>query len=219
MVADIAHELRTPISVIQGTLEAMLDGVLRPAPGELRGLHAETQRLARLVTDLRMLSLADAGQLTLEHGAVDLAAVVGGVVGRMKPLADSRNVALGADITPGVPPVDGDSDRLAQVVTNLIDNALRYTPTGGRVTVHVDRGDGRVLVKVSDTGPGIAPEDIPFLFERFWRGDRSRNRHSGGSGLGLAIVKQLVALHGGDVAVESQVGQGSTFTVSLPLAA
>ncbi len=219
MVADIAHELRTPISIIQGSLEAMLDGVLKPEPAELREVYAETRRLARLVEDLRMLSLADAGQLTLARGPVDLAETVERVVGRMTPLAEARQISLRAAVTHPVPPIEADADRLAQVLTNLIDNALRYTPAGGHVTVSLDQEDGRLKLAVADDGPGIPQEELPFIFERFWRGDRSRSRHSGGSGIGLAIVKQLVELHGGAVEVTSQVGKGSTFVVSLPLSA
>ncbi len=216
MVADIAHELRTPISVIQGTLEAMLDGVLRPDPSELRDLHTETRRLARLVEDLRTLSLADAGQLTLVRGKLDIARTMREVVGRMTPLAEARDITLLVEAAPHMPTVEADGDRIAQVLTNLIDNALRYTPAGGQVTVHVAQDGEHVHLTVADTGPGIPEEDLPFVFERFWRGDKSRSRHSGGSGLGLAIVKQLVDLHGGTVEVQSKVGEGSRFVVSLP---
>jgi signal transduction histidine kinase len=217
MVADIAHELRTPISVIQGTLEAMLDGILQPDLAEVRDLHTETRRLSRLVDDLRMLSLADAGQLALVRGPLDLAGLVESVVGRMAPLAETRGVELAAQVERPVPPVDGDADRLAQVLTNLIDNGLRYTPSGGHVTVSLKHQGGRLRLAVADDGPGIPAEELPYIFERFWRGDRSRSRHSGGSGIGLAIVRQLVELHGGTVEVESRVGQGSTFVVSLPV--
>ena len=217
MVADIAHELRTPISIIQGSLEAMLDGVLKPEPVELREVYAETRRLARLVEDLRMLSLADAGQLTLARSPVNLAETVERVVGRMTPLAEVRQIALRAEVAEPAPLIEADSDRLAQVLTNLIDNALRYTPSGGHVTVRLAQEDSKLKITVADDGPGIPEEDLPFIFERFWRGDKSRSRHSGGSGIGLAIVKQLVELHGGTVEVASQVGKGSTFTVSLPL--
>lgn len=219
MVADIAHELRTPISIVQGSLEAMLDGVLKPEPAELREVYAETRRLARLVEDLRMLSLADAGQLTLARGPVDLAETVERVVGRMTPLAEARQIILCAEVMGPAPLIEADADRLAQVLTNLIDNALRYTPSGGHVTVRLAQEDSKLKLIVADDGPGIPEEDLPFIFERFWRGDKSRSRHSGGSGIGLAIVKQLVELHGGAVEVASQVGKGSTFTVSLPLAA
>jgi two-component system OmpR family sensor kinase/two-component system sensor histidine kinase BaeS len=217
MVADIAHELRTPISVMQGTLEAMLDGVLQPDPAELRDLHGETRRLARLIEDLRILSLADAGQLTLERRPVNLAALIERVVGRMAPLAESRQIALATAINEPLLSIEADEDRLAQVLTNLIDNALRYTPSGGHVRVQARQADGALHVAVADDGPGIAAEDAPYVFERFWRGDRSRSRHGGGSGIGLAIAKHLVEMHGGTIGVESEVGKGSTFRVRLPL--
>lgn len=217
MVADIAHELRTPVSVLQGTLEAMIDGVLVPSPEEMRDLHGDVRRLARLVEDLRTLSLADAGQLTLERGPVDVAALLEHLGGRLAPLAVERGITLSVEAEPSLPSVSADEDRLAQVLTNLIDNALRHTPSGGQVSARARQNGDRVELEVVDTGPGIPPEDQPYLFERFWRGDRSRSRESGGSGLGLAIVRQLVDLHGGSVSVESQQGAGSVFRVSLPL--
>lgn len=216
MVTDIAHELRTPISVMQGTLEALLDGVLQPEPSELRDLHGEAQRLARLVEDLRIMSLADAGQLALKQEPVDLVALARSVVGRMRPLAEAREIDLNIRTEQLVSPIKADADRVAQVLTNLIDNALRYTPVGGQVTVYVSQTNGTLQFAVEDNGPGIPAEEVPFVFERFWRGDKSRNRNSGGSGIGLAIVKQLVEMHKGMVSVDSQIGKGSTFKVSLP---
>lgn len=218
MVADIAHELRTPISVIQGTLEAMLDGVLQADPAELRDLHGETRRLARLVEDLRTLSLADAGQLNLLRQHIDPANLTESVVNRMLPLAEAREITLTASVERPLPMIDADADRIAQVLTNLIDNALRYTPSDGKVTVRAWPANAHVNIAVSDTGPGIPPEDLPNLFERFWRGDRSRNRHGGGTGLGLAIARELVELHAGTIDIDSQPGKGSTFTISLPAA-
>jgi signal transduction histidine kinase len=217
MVADIAHELRTPISVMQGTLEAMLDGVLKPKPSELRDLYDETRRLARLVEDLRTLSLADANQLSLERIPINLAMLVENTAERMRPLAEARQVLLGVQIEQPILLAEADEDRLSQVLTNLIDNALRYTPYGKHVVVRAARVDNQACLEVIDEGQGIPAEDLPYVFERFWRGDRSRNRESGGSGIGLAIVKQLVEMHGGHVAVESQPGKGSTFRVFLPL--
>lgn len=221
MVADIAHELRTPVSIMQGTLEAMMDGVLPPSPDELRDLHGDVRRLARLVEDLRTLSLAEAGQLTLEHGEVDAAALAQYVAGRMAPLAAERGVTLdvengaGAGQAPAAL-LHADEDRLSQILTNLLDNAIRHTPSGGRVTLRTLRAGDNVILEVSDTGTGIPLEDQPYVFERFWRGDRSRSRESGGSGLGLAIVRQLVALHGGTIGVNSRPGAGSTFSVTIP---
>lgn len=217
MVADVAHELRTPLSVMQGTLEAMLDGVLKPSQKELRNLHGEARRLARLVEDLRTLSLADAGQLKLELAPVEIGDLVEQVAGSMESLARSRKIKMETQIASDLPAIRGDEDRLAQVLTNLIDNALRYTPQGGRVTVSAANNSDQIVLAVRDTGPGIAPQDIPMVFEHFWRGDKSRSRAGGGSGIGLAIVRQLARMHGGQAEVDSQIGQGSTFRVYLPI--
>ncbi len=216
MVADIAHELRNPISVMQGTLEAMQDGLIEPDPGEIQELHSDVRRLARLVEDLRTLSLADAGQLTLLRERINPAALAEHVVSRMGALAAERGVALSLEAHPDTSEVDADEDRLAQVLGNLVDNALRHTPRGGHVRVRVAEKPGEVQVEVADDGPGIPTGDLPFVFERFWRGDKSRSRDSGGSGLGLAIVRQLTELHGGTVSVFSAPGKGATFRVSLP---
>ncbi|MBN1429521.1 MAG: HAMP domain-containing histidine kinase [Anaerolineae bacterium] len=216
MVADIAHELRTPLSVIQGTLEAMLDGVLKPAPGELRNLHSETRRLARLVEDLRTLSLADEGRLELELEPVDIGMLVEQAVRQMLPTAEARQITLRAELEGSIPNLNADGDRLTQALTNLLSNALRHTPENGQVIVRAVRTNRQVHITVEDTGSGIAPKDIPFVFERFWRGDKSRSRGSGGSGIGLAIVKQLIEMHGGRVGVESQIGQGTTFRIEIP---
>lgn len=215
MVADIAHELRTPISVMQGALEAMLDGILSPDREELRSLHDETLHLARLVADLRTLSLADAGQLALEFQEVDVGELVEDVARRMEVMADEKGIQLRTRIS-GNFPIQADAQRLTQVFTNLLANALQYTLQGGEISAEVKRHDGQVRVTVADTGPGIPADALPYIFDRFWRGDKSRNRAGGGSGLGLAIVRHLVELHGGTVKVVSMIGRGTTFTVSLP---
>jgi signal transduction histidine kinase len=217
MVGDIAHELRTPLSVMQATIEAMLDGVLQPNKTELGNLHSEVRRLTRMVEELRTLSLADEGQLRLELVEVDPAALIEQVTHAMLPMAKERNISLTSEISRPLGSLRADGDRLAEVLTNLIGNALRHAPDGGRVAVSARQSDGRIILAVQDDGPGIAEEDLPFVFERFWRGDKSRSRGSGGSGIGLAIVKQLVELHGGTVSVESEEGEGAVFRVSLPL--
>lgn len=217
MVADVAHELRTPLSVMQGTIEAMLDGVLKPNKGELRSLHGEIRRLTRLVEDLRTLSLADEGQLQMEMVELDPGTLVEQVTRAMQPLAEEHHIEMVAQVEGPLPTLRADGDRLAEVLTNLIGNALRYTPDGGHIHVRAARSADQLLVSVSDDGPGIREDDLPYVFERFWRGERSRNRASGGSGIGLAIVRQLVELHHGTIQVESAPGKGTTFRIALPI--
>ena len=217
MIVDIAHELRTPLAVIQSNLEAMLDGVLRATPEELVALHQETLLLNRLITDLRTLSLAEAGQLRLEKRPVHPGELIRQVAERMSLRAQDKHIDLVAEAGDGLPEIKADPERLTQIVTNLVDNALRYTPPGTRVTLSAHVAPGGVELAVADSGPGIPPEDLPHVFDRFWRAEKSRNRATGGSGLGLAIVKQLVEAHGGRVQVESSAGAATKFTVQLPV--
>jgi signal transduction histidine kinase len=211
LLADVAHELRTPLAAIQGTLEGMQDGILPKDEEQLAALHAEAILLNRLIGDLRLLSLAEAGQLTLERQEISPGEYIQQVAERIKPQADQKKVTLELDIQKYLPHLWVDSDRIAQVLNNLIGNALRYTPQGGIIKVSaVSSGsvDQTVQVSVSDNGPGIELEALPFIFDRFYRADKSRTRSSGGSGLGLAIVKQLVEAHGGKVAAASPVFKG-----------
>lgn len=217
MIADTAHELRTPLSVIQSNLEAMLDGVLSPTSEELTSLHQETLLLNRLITDLRTLSLADAGQLRLQKRAVCPGELIRQVVERMSLRAQEKSITLDAEAAEGLPEIQADPERVTQAITNLVDNALRYTPPGTRVTVSAQPVPSGVELSVADTGPGIPPEELPHVFDRFWRAEKSRNRATGGSGLGLAIVKQLVEAHSGRVGVESQPGAGTQFRILLPI--
>ncbi len=217
LIADIAHELRTPLTVIQGNLEAMLDGVLLASPQEIATLRDETALLARLVSDLRLLSLAEAGQLKLERVKTDPAELVARAVEPFRLQAQSSQVELAMDIKSNLPLIHVDADRIAQVIRNLVSNALRHTPSGGRVKVACGKDNSQSLfITVSDTGEGIPPDDLPFVFDRFYRADKSRSRASGGSGIGLAIAKQLVEAHGGKVWVESQPDCGATFGFTLP---
>jgi signal transduction histidine kinase len=217
LFAGIAHELRTPLSVIQGTLEGVLDHVLEATPERVATLHSQTLLLARLITDLRDLSLAQAGQLQLNLQALDAGPVVRETLEALAPLAEERGVALRADVARRLPRIDADPDRLRQIVQNLVENAVRYTPSGGEVRVTMQADDaGGVRLAVSDTGVGVEEADLPHIFRHFYRADQSRARSSGGTGLGLAIVKSLVDAHGGRVTVESTVGRGSTFTVTFP---
>lgn len=220
LLADIAHELRTPLTVIEGTADGILDGVLEPSPEQIGIIKEEAGLLAKLVADLRDLSLAEAGQLRLDRQPEDLADVVAKAVRGFEPEARERGQALTVVPTGQLPLLQIDAGRMAQAVTNLVSNAVRHTPPGGTITVSVGSdpaNQGRALVVVTDTGEGIAAEDLPYVFERFFRADKSRSRRSGGSGIGLAIVKQLVEAHGGAVAVESERGKGSSFRISLPI--
>ncbi|MFO7679393.1 MAG: ATP-binding protein [Chloroflexota bacterium] len=218
MVADVAHELRTPLTVMNSNLEAMLDGLLDPTPAELGELHEETRRLIRMIEDLRLLSLADAGRLQINREEINVYDLIERVISRLTPLAQAQGVKLPLPEFVVPLPVSGDADKLQQALGNLVDNGLRHTPAGGKVLVTAVQDAHLVRISVTDTGPGIPPEDLPHLFDRFWRGDKSRSRHSGGSGLGLSIVQQIAEHHGGSVTAVSPDGMGAVFTLTLPLA-
>ncbi len=220
MAADIAHELRNPLAVIQASLEAMLDGVRPLSAEEVADVHRETQLLSRLVTDLRDLSLAETGQLPLRKELTDLTALVRMSVARFSSLAEEKSVRLDVEVAQDSPRAEVDSDRIAQVLGNLLDNALRHTPPGGEVVVCLgpDAQREEVRATVHDTGSGIPEEHLPNVFERFYRADRARTRTDGGSGIGLAVVKQLVEAHGGRVWAKSRPGEGTTFGFALPTA-
>ena len=217
LLADVVHELRTPLSIIQGNLEAWRDGVVNPTPEAIASVHDEAVVLSRLITDLRDLSLAEAGQLHLHREETDLPQLVTSVVTASQERARSLGITLRLQAEDAAASAMVDAGRIRQVVANLVDNALRHTPRGGRIDVEVQNTSrGEINVRVADTGPGIAPEHLPHIFEHFYKADQSRERSRSGSGIGLAIVKQLVEAHGGHVAVESDVGQGSVFMVTLP---
>ena len=224
LFADIAHELRTPLSVIEGTVNAMLDGVYEPNQDNLGSIKEETAMLTRLVADLRDLALAESGQLKLEFELTDLAMLVQRRVSQAEVVAREKSVDLMTNITEGIPSVMVDSRRIEQVVANLLDNALNHTPSGGSVTVTTAVGSegypvdkGHILISITDTGEGIPPEHLPRVFDRLYRVDDARPRDKGGAGLGLAIAKQMVELHGGSIWVESEVGKGSSFSFTLPI--
>ncbi|MEA3398093.1 MAG: ATP-binding protein [Chloroflexota bacterium] len=216
MTADVAHELRTPLSVIRGKLEGILDGVYPATAEHLDPILEETALLTRLVEDLRLLAQAEAGQLQLDLRPLDISDLLHDAQVNFTPPADDRGVLLSLALPAELPEVRADGRRIAQVLGNLVSNALRHTPEGGSVNLSALAREGWVEVAVSDTGTGITPEELPYIFERFWRGDQSRSRAGGGTGLGLAIAKQIVALHGSDISVESDLGRGTTFRFSLP---
>lgn len=219
MMADIAHELRTPLAVIQSNLHAILDGVYPLEMKEIGTLYDETRLLARLVDDLRELTLAESHQLPLNVRPVDGRALLDGVAGKFALAADAQNVTLSVQVPNTLPPVNADADRMAQVLQNLLTNALRHTPDSGRITLAADATTkpGTIEFSVSDTGEGIPNEDLPYVFERFYRADKSRTRRSGGTGLGLTIAKTLIQTMGGAIGVESTPAQGSRFWFTLPL--
>ncbi len=217
MMADIAHELRTPLTVVQGNLEALMDGVYELTPENVAGIHKQTVVLTRLVADLRDLALAEAGQLRLERKQLSLEDVISQVTEGLEVQAREKEVTLKFEVAADLPNVQADEQRITQVLFNLISNALRHTPVGGTITISAELREDRILVSVRDTGAGIPPEDLPHVFERFYRADRSRARSTGGSGLGLTIAKQIVEAHGGQIWAQSWLGAGSTFAFSLPL--
>jgi two-component system OmpR family sensor kinase/two-component system sensor histidine kinase BaeS len=217
MTADIAHELRTPLAVIEGTVDGMLDGVFPCDRERLFSVKEQTALLTRLIGDLRDLTLAEAGQLKLQLAEEDVVELMRRSRAQLAAEATERGLELRLDAPEEVLPVMVDRVRLEQIVSNLVTNAIRHTPRGGAIAISVKRASGRgVLIAVSDTGEGISAEHLPHVFERFYRVSDARARSDGGTGLGLAIVKSLVQAHGGKVWAESQPGRGSTFFVELP---
>jgi signal transduction histidine kinase len=217
MVTDIAHELRTPLSSIQGYMEGLRDTVIEPTSPLFESLHDETLLLGRLVNDLQDLALAEAGQLRLNRRHMALQDIIARAVHAMRPRANDKAITLIMDVPSEPVSIYADENRVDQMLRNLLKNAIAYTPEGGAVTVSIVNDHDFVTVSIADTGPGIEAKHLPYLFERFYRADPSRTRATGGSGLGLAIVKQLAEAHGGSVWVDSSFGHGSTFAFVLPL--
>lgn len=215
MTADVAHELRNPLSVILGYTEALSEGKLRGEPPMFGVMHDEALHLQRLIEDLRTLSLADAGELSLLKQQVAPASLLERVAVAHAPHAQVKQVSLEVQADRNLPEITVDPDRIVQVLGNLVTNALRYTPVKGRIQLAAERVSEGLIFRVSDTGAGIAADSLPFIFERFYRADKSRQQNQGESGLGLAIAKSIVEAHGGSIAVESTPGKGTTFTIAL----
>jgi signal transduction histidine kinase len=219
LTADVAHELRTPLSVIRSHVEALQDGVFSLTTESLDPIYDKTLLLSRLVEDLRELALAEAGQLPLVRTRVDLVRLLQQTLDSFKAQTEQKQVTVQAEISPHLPHILADRERLTQVLSNLFSNALQHTPSGGTITIWAMQDSDYANVSLADTGTGISPQDLPRIFERFYRSDRARGRptDSQGTGLGLAIAKSIVEAHGGTVQVESQLGRGSVFTIRLPL--
>jgi len=218
LMANIAHELRTPLTSISGYMEGLEDGVVPATPETYATVRREALRLSRLVEDLQRLSRAESGQEELDVIAIDPAFFLKRVTTKMGRQFQEKGVSLAAETVAGTPALLADEDKLEQIMINLLDNALRYTDAGGRVHVGGNVQNGKVAIEIADTGQGIAAEDLPYIFERFFRTDKSRARASGGTGIGLTIVKRYVEALGGSISVVSEAGAGTTFTVLLPAA-
>jgi len=218
MVADVAHELRTPLSNLSGYLEAIRDGVVKPDTDTIRSLDEEASSLSRLVDDLQELSLADAGELKLTCHKEGASKLIKQVVAALQPKAAAKGLTVSVNLPDDLPPVNIDSHRIRQVLHNLLENAVAHTTQGDTITVTSWQQDNQLKVSVADTGAGIPAKDLPNIFERFYRVDKSRTRATGGTGLGLTIAKRLVEAHDGKIEVQSEPGKGSTFTFALPIA-
>jgi signal transduction histidine kinase len=225
MTADIAHDLRTPLTVIAGYVESMRDGDLAPTPERLDAIYAEIERLQRLVADLRLLAVTDAGELRLNLAPVNIASLLEHVAASFKLSAEQKGVTLTVEAAANLPDLTADESRLDRVLSNLVGNAIRHTPAGGKVTLQakastqVDTHTGKqVVITVADTGEGIPADDLPYIFDRFYRADKSRTDADGASsGLGLAIAKALVEAHGGRIKASSVIGDGTMFEIELPI--
>ncbi len=216
MTADIAHDLRTPLAVISGYLEGLKDGIIKPSPKRFTAMYDEARYLQRLVEDLRTLSLADAGELSINRQPVQPRELVERLVNAFQNQAEKNQVALKASVEAGLPEIQMDPERMQQALGNLVSNALRYTPAGGEISIRARREADALLLEVTDTGSGISAEALPHIFERFYRADEARQES--GSGLGLAITRSLVELQGGTITAESAgEGKGSRFTVAFAL--
>ncbi len=217
MTADIAHELRTPLAVMRGNLEAMLDGVYPPDVEHIQPVLNQVHLLTRLVEDLRTLALAEAGQLPLTKRLTDLKQLIDAMLVSFQANAAAQRVTLTASPIDPLPAIEIDPDRVQQTIGILIANALRHTPADGSIKITLRCDNSQAIIEVADSGAGIPPDDLPHVFERFYRADKSRSRESGGSGLGLAIAKSIVQAHGGSISAASEIGKGTVMHFTLPL--
>lgn len=214
LTADVAHELRTPLTTLQSTVEAMLDGIWEANGEHLSSCREEVLRLSKLVDELGTLSRYDGETLSLARERLELGALARGVLAGFEPSFRAGGVA--SSVTGGEIWLEADRGKLSQVLVNLLSNALKFTPAGGAVAILLGETEQSARITVSDTGDGIAPEDLPYIFERFYRADPSRSRATGGAGIGLSIIEAIVRAHGGSISVSSVPGEGSAFTVTLP---
>jgi signal transduction histidine kinase len=214
--ADIAHDIRTPLSVILGYTEALSDGKLPPTQDTFAVMHTEALHLSRLLDDLKTLSLVDAGELPLIYQRIDPGDLLRRAANAIRVQAERLGLEIASEVAPHLPQVEVDVERMAQVLGNVLANALRYTPSGGRITLSAGLANDEVELRIADTGPGIPEEDLPCIFERSYRGDKTRRQQNGEAGLGLAIAKSLVEAQGGRIIVQSRLGEGTTFSIFLP---
>ncbi len=220
LVSNVSHELATPLTNISGYLEALHDGVIRgeePTRKTLELLQEEADRLKTMVIDLRVLSSIESSRFCLDLAPVNLSDIINGAIEKLKPQSEEKGVGLTFEVNGSIPEVSADRNRLTQILINLIDNAIRFTPEGGDAKVSVEASGDQVSIEVSDNGIGISSGDLPHIFERFYRGEKSRSRETGGTGIGLAVVKELVKAHCGEINVESTEGKGSRFIFSIPI--
>lgn len=218
LIGDVTHELRTPLTAVKGYLEGLIDGVLPANPETYQQIHAEIDRLQRLVSDLQELSQVEAGAVQLQFALVSPASLIERILGIFSRQFEEKNIQLETNVEPNLPSILADKDRIIQVLTNLVGNALQYTPPGGKVALLVRRERNEVLFSIKDSGIGISSEQLAFIFNRFYRADKSRSRASGGSGIGLTIARALVQAHQGRIwAISDGEGEGSTFSFSIPL--
>ena len=217
LVSDLTHELRTPLTVVRGYLEELADGSIEGSPELYLRLVRETRRLERLISELQQLSQAEAGYLSINLQSVNLVPLLKSLVERFQDQLLEEGPTINLVYPKELPPALADLDRTEQILVNLLGNAVRYTQAGS-IIVKAEKINNQIWIAIEDTGIGIAPEDLPYIFERFWRADPSRCSHSGGTGIGLAIVRRLVQLQGGKIEVSSTLGEGSIFRFSLPVA-